>query len=299
MPRPRPVPPKRRLIEPSTWLKRLNRRSCCAGAMPMPVSVTAKRTMSPGSPSGAMPSPSRLHGQGDGALGGELHGVVEQVQQHLPQAARHRRPRSRERRIDPGLDPQAAPEGAAADDRDRVVHDRDQRERDRIEGQLAGLDLREVEDVVDDGEQGRARSSGSVPAGADPRSGSRSRRGAGRRSPGCRSSGVRISWLIAARNSLLASLARSASARAASASTVAARRAASADLRSVMSRWRPTMLLRLALGAEERAAAGVDPAAAHPELGGVGRGGLDRAPDLVPDVRRHRRDARVPSTRRR
>ncbi|KZC01189.1 hypothetical protein AU375_02547 [Methylobacterium radiotolerans] len=53
------MPPKRRLIEPSTWLNRLNSRSCCAGAMPMPVSTTENRTVSPGRPPGAPPSSSR------------------------------------------------------------------------------------------------------------------------------------------------------------------------------------------------------------------------------------------------
>ena len=80
---------------------------------------------------------------------------------------------------------------------------------DRLELHPAGLDLREVEDVVDDREQRLARS-------ADDRRLPRAARRRGR----CRSSrplipitafiGVRISWLIAARNVLLAALAASA-----------------------------------------------------------------------------------------
>ena len=39
---PRPVPPKRRVMESSAWTKGLNRPACSSGAMPMPVSRTAK-----------------------------------------------------------------------------------------------------------------------------------------------------------------------------------------------------------------------------------------------------------------
>ena len=41
--RPRPVPPKRRLVVPSAWWKASKMRSCWSGAMPMPESRTAKR----------------------------------------------------------------------------------------------------------------------------------------------------------------------------------------------------------------------------------------------------------------
>ena len=44
MARPRPVPPYIRVVEASTWLKDLKRRSIRSGGMPMPVSRTAKRT---------------------------------------------------------------------------------------------------------------------------------------------------------------------------------------------------------------------------------------------------------------
>ena len=42
--RPRPLPPKRRVIELSTCENGLNRRCCCSLEMPMPVSVTASTT---------------------------------------------------------------------------------------------------------------------------------------------------------------------------------------------------------------------------------------------------------------
>ena len=50
MARPRPVPPKRRVVEASTWLKDWKSRPMPAGGMPMPVSFTLK-TISAVSPS--------------------------------------------------------------------------------------------------------------------------------------------------------------------------------------------------------------------------------------------------------
>ena len=44
MTRPRPVPPYRRVVELSAWLKGWNRRCTLAAAMPMPVSRTSKRS---------------------------------------------------------------------------------------------------------------------------------------------------------------------------------------------------------------------------------------------------------------
>ncbi len=41
---PRPVPPKRRLVDASAWTKAPKICHCCSGAMPMPVSVTVKRS---------------------------------------------------------------------------------------------------------------------------------------------------------------------------------------------------------------------------------------------------------------
>jgi hypothetical protein len=42
MARPSPVPPKRRVVDASTWENDLNSRSMPSGGMPMPVSLTAK-----------------------------------------------------------------------------------------------------------------------------------------------------------------------------------------------------------------------------------------------------------------
>ena len=44
MARPRPVPPKRRVVEESAWENGSNSRRAVSGAMPMPVSLTSNRT---------------------------------------------------------------------------------------------------------------------------------------------------------------------------------------------------------------------------------------------------------------
>ena len=44
MVRPRPVPPYRRVVDASAWVKAWNSRACCCSSMPMPVSRTSKRS---------------------------------------------------------------------------------------------------------------------------------------------------------------------------------------------------------------------------------------------------------------
>ena len=53
MANPSPVPPKRRVVELSAWVKEVKSRACCSAVMPMPVSLTAQRmlAMSPSMPS--------------------------------------------------------------------------------------------------------------------------------------------------------------------------------------------------------------------------------------------------------
>jgi hypothetical protein len=46
--RPRPVPPKRRVVDASACTKRSNKRSIASGEMPTPVSSIAKRSMASG-----------------------------------------------------------------------------------------------------------------------------------------------------------------------------------------------------------------------------------------------------------
>ena len=99
----------------------------------------------------------------------------------------------------------------------------DEVELDRLAVHLVGLDLREVEDVVDDREQvvGRGpRDRAPARASSSSRSESRMRS----RLPMTPFIGVRISWLIVARNSDLTTDARSAASRASASRRSAARR---------------------------------------------------------------------------
>ena len=80
---PRPVPPNSRRIEPSTWLKRWNSRPCLSRGMPMPVSLTRKRSRRSDEP--------ELFGVSERTVSvtepcaREFHGIVEKVEEHLPQ----------------------------------------------------------------------------------------------------------------------------------------------------------------------------------------------------------------------
>ena len=84
---PRPVPPKRRVVEASAWLKDLNRRARRSTGMPMPVSRTEKCRCQ-----GSLVRPFR-RGRRQALLparplrrGGEFDAVAEQIHQHLPQS---------------------------------------------------------------------------------------------------------------------------------------------------------------------------------------------------------------------
>ncbi len=94
--------------------------------------------------------------EGHGPGRREFDRVVQQVEQHLPQPVRIAVKRFGQARIEARLDGQRGLEGRPAHHRDRVVEEGAHRERNRIELELSGLDLRDVENVVDDGEQGLA-----------------------------------------------------------------------------------------------------------------------------------------------
>ena len=83
MARPRPVPPKRRVVEVSACSKAANSWPSLSAAMPMPVSRTAKRRRSPPAswPSSSTRSTMR-------AVLGELDRVAQQVEQRLRQPRR-------------------------------------------------------------------------------------------------------------------------------------------------------------------------------------------------------------------
>ena len=119
--------------------------------MPMPVSCTAKRKRHRVRVLGEHPD-----SQGDAALGRELDGVVQQVEQHLPQAVLIASEVGRQVGISLDAQRHALLLGTGAYDGGCVVDQRLQRERLRHEHDLPGLDLGEVEDVVDHRQQGAA-----------------------------------------------------------------------------------------------------------------------------------------------
>ena len=149
---PRPVPPCVRVVDESACENGSNSRSACAASMPIPVSVTSKRTRRPrsvGSPSvtRTVISPGS----------GELDRVGDEVGEHLLEAeavADDLQPRAAlDERAQ--LEPLAA--GVLGQQLDGVVDRVGEVELGVLELDLAGLDLRQVEDVVDDRQQGVGR----------------------------------------------------------------------------------------------------------------------------------------------
>ena len=194
--RPRPVPPYLRVVEPSACAK--GSKSCVerSGAMPMPVSVTSnahqrRRVARAGRRDAA------TH---DLALVGELDRVADQVDQHLAQprgvAAHQRRDLGTDRR----RQLEALRVRRSASRSQTPSTSLAQVEVDALELELAGLDLREVEDVVDDRQQRLARAADRLGVLALLR---RRARVSSRSSvmPITPFIGVRISWLMLARNS--------------------------------------------------------------------------------------------------
>ena len=57
---PRPVPPNRRVVEPSAWLNAWNNLLICSAVIPMPVSVTRKTMLAA---AGISPSPPAVPGE--------------------------------------------------------------------------------------------------------------------------------------------------------------------------------------------------------------------------------------------
>ena len=152
--RPRPVPPYLRLVVPSACWKASKMMRCLSSAMPMPVSVTESAIQSrPGAQRRALggADPER-----DAALFGELEGVREQVAQHLLQPLRVGAHGRRQGAVDLDQEVELAllgdlPEGAL-----HVVAEVAEADLGDLEADRAGLDLGEVEDVVDEGEEVRA-----------------------------------------------------------------------------------------------------------------------------------------------
>ena len=90
---------------------------------------------------------------GDAAVVGELDGVAHQVGQHLFQALRVAHQLQRGVAVDQADQLQVLLVGGGGEDGQGVLDQLAQVERDVLQHQLAGLDLREVEDLVDDPQQ--------------------------------------------------------------------------------------------------------------------------------------------------
>jgi hypothetical protein len=105
----------------------------------------------------AISSTRALHRQRDLAFLGELDRVRQQVQQHLPQPRHVAGHGHGHIGIDAGRKRQALLRSARTHQVQRRVHALTQHEGLRLELHAPGLDLREVEDVVDDRQQRLAR----------------------------------------------------------------------------------------------------------------------------------------------
>ena len=150
MVRPSPVPPYLRVVVLSACSKARKIRSRPSGGMPMPVSVTMKRRTV--FPSGAVPSATSTRTD-TSSLPGELDRVADQVEQHLPQPARVADQGVGHVRLHVADQFQPLVPGPHAQGPHGVAQRRPEREVGRDQLQLAGLDLLEVEQVVDEAEE--------------------------------------------------------------------------------------------------------------------------------------------------
>ena len=140
---PRPVPPKRLVVEASAWLNAWNSRPSCSFVMPTPVSDT--READPG-------IALARHRQGQRALARELVGVAQQIEQALfylglvgAEAANIGRANH--------LDDILTLVGERLDDRQHLFNQRLNVYRLDEDIHLSGFDLRQVENVVDQSQQ--------------------------------------------------------------------------------------------------------------------------------------------------
>ena len=151
MVRPRPVPPCLRVVDMSACVNGWNSFAACSGVMPMPVSRTENLscTFSPVRSSSSIFS--RIS-----PLLGELDGVVDEVGQDLAEPQRVAQQVLRDVRRDVRQELQALLVRLLGGERGDGADDLVEPEVGGLDVELAGLDLREVEDVVDDGQQRRA-----------------------------------------------------------------------------------------------------------------------------------------------
>ena len=104
-----------------------------------------------------LPRADIAHLQSHHASVGELDGVANQIQQHLAQAIRINRNHLRQAWIALQLQPQRLGLGLRSEHRQGVLYEGGHVDSTRREDHLARLQLGEVQDIVDDGQQRRTR----------------------------------------------------------------------------------------------------------------------------------------------
>ena len=144
---PSPVPPYCRVIDESACVKGSKIVSSLSAGMPIPVSEIST-TRFGGSAAGRL-------SRADPHVAGrrELDGVAGDVHQHLAKAGGIALDRAGHRPVESGLEAQPLLFGLGAEDRADLVDDLARRAGHRLDRQLAGVDFREVEDVVDQRQQ--------------------------------------------------------------------------------------------------------------------------------------------------
>ena len=159
---PRPVPSYVRVVELSSCSKAWKIFSCLSRGMPMPVSRIAKCNTCDGRDPGtdgpgsvAVGSHAGLDPDDDLALLGELDGVADEVEQDLPQPAGVADQGVGHVRLDLADQLQPFPVGAEGQRPEGLAQDVPEGEVGVVELELAGLDLGEVEQVVDHARAGR------------------------------------------------------------------------------------------------------------------------------------------------
>ena len=148
MVRPRPVPPYRRVVDASACTNAPKISHCFSSGMPMPVSRTVKRRRT-----SSVPRSSTDDVDADFAFVRELDRVAHEIEDDLSKP-----PGVAEEAVghvgsDPAGEVQALLIGARRQQLDAVFDRIAEAERRAIERQPARLDLRDVQDVVDDRHQ--------------------------------------------------------------------------------------------------------------------------------------------------
>ena len=154
---PSPVPPNCRVVEASAWLKDLNRRAIRSAGMPMPVSRTEKWScQGPAPPWTGSGRRKRFDLDDDLAGGGEFDAVAEQVDEHLAQPGHVAEDLRRHAVVHLVGQVELLFRRLGGQQIQGVLDARAQVEGLVLQFELAGFDLGEIQDVVDDGEEGFA-----------------------------------------------------------------------------------------------------------------------------------------------